>query len=87
MGSDRRAKFLQCMVIVGGDRRDLSVRNRDLWVERGEIQVLLMLFWAIMAARTSVITSKPANGDQVKTGQREGPGQNCFTPPNPSAAS
>jgi hypothetical protein len=26
----------------------------------------------------SVITSKPANGDQVKTGQRERPGQNLF---------
>jgi len=36
---------------------------------------------------TSVITSKPANGDQVKTGQREWPGQDCFTPPVPLAAS
>ena len=27
---------------------------------------------------TSVITSKPANGDQVKTGQREWPGQSSF---------
>jgi hypothetical protein len=26
----------------------------------------------------SVITSKPANGDQVKTGQRERPGQELF---------
>ena len=35
----------------------------------------------------SVITSKPANGDQVKTGQRERPGQSCFTPSNPLVAS
>ena len=35
----------------------------------------------------SVITLKPANGDQVKTGQRERPGQDCFTPPIPLAAS
>jgi hypothetical protein len=37
--------------------------------------------------RTSVITLKPANGDQVKTGQREWPGQSCFTLPIPLAAS
>ena len=37
--------------------------------------------------RASVITSKPANGDQVKTGQREKPGRDCFTPPIPLAAS
>ena len=36
---------------------------------------------------SSVITLKPANGDQVKTGQRERPGQDCFTPPIPLAAS
>jgi hypothetical protein len=35
----------------------------------------------------SVISSKPANGDQVKTGQRERPGQSCFTPLHPLAAS
>ena len=39
------------MVIVGGDRRDLCVRHRDLRVERGEFQMLLVLLWAIMAAR------------------------------------
>ena len=31
-----------------------------------------------MAQLSSVITSKPANGDQVKTGQRERPGQELF---------
>jgi hypothetical protein len=40
-----------------------------------------------VATVTSVITSKPANEDQVKTGQRDWPGQDCFTPPIPSAAS
>ena len=39
------------MVIVGGDRGDLSVRHRDLRVERGEFQMLLVLLWAIVAAR------------------------------------
>ena len=39
------------MVIVGGDRRDLSVRDSDLRVERGEFQMLLVLLWAIVAAR------------------------------------
>ena len=42
---------------------------------------------AQIVGSTSVITSKPANGDQVKTGQRKRPGQSCFTPPNPLAAS
>ncbi|MFZ0639252.1 MAG: hypothetical protein WA020_16320 [Candidatus Acidiferrales bacterium] len=39
------------MVIVGGDRGDLSVRHRDLRVERSEFQMLLVLLWAIVAAR------------------------------------
>ena len=39
------------MVIVGGDRDDLSVRHGDLRVERGEFQMLLVLFRAIVAAR------------------------------------
>src|ERR1700687_2734058 len=39
------------MVIVGGDRGDLSVRHRDLRVERGEFQMLLMFLRAIVAAR------------------------------------
>ena len=39
------------MVIVGRDRGDLSVRHRDLRIERGEFQMLLVLLWAIVAAR------------------------------------
>jgi hypothetical protein len=51
LGTDRRTEFLKSMVIVGGDRGDLSVRHRDLRVERGEFQMLLVLLWAIVAAR------------------------------------
>src|ERR1700686_1930536 len=39
------------MVIVGGDRGDLSVRHRDPRVERGEFQMLLVLLWTIVTAR------------------------------------
>jgi hypothetical protein len=39
------------MVIVGGDRGDLSVGHCDLWIERDEFQMLLVFLWAIVAAR------------------------------------
>src|SRR5271168_550159 len=39
------------MVVVGADRDDLRVRDGDLRIERGELQVLLVLFWAVVAAR------------------------------------
>jgi hypothetical protein len=48
LGADRRTKLLNRMVVVGGD---LRVRHCDLWVERGKLQMLLMLLWAIVAAR------------------------------------
>src|SRR5580700_10957416 len=51
LGSDGRTEFLQSMVIVGGDRGDLRVRHRDPRVERGEFQMLLVLFWTKVAAR------------------------------------
>jgi hypothetical protein len=36
------------------------------------------VLWGLKFVDASVITSKPANGDQVKTGQRERPGQSLF---------
>jgi hypothetical protein len=39
------------MVIVGGNRGDLSVRHCYLRVERGELQMLLVLLWAVVATR------------------------------------
>ena len=38
-------------MIVGSDRGYLSVRHRDLRVKSGEFQMLLVLLWAVMAAR------------------------------------
>jgi hypothetical protein len=38
-------------VVVGRDRGDLRVGHRDLRVERGELQVLLVLLRAVVAAR------------------------------------
>jgi hypothetical protein len=49
-GADRRAKLQQRAVVVGGDRDDLRVRHRELLLERGQIEVLLMLLRAVMAA-------------------------------------
>src|SRR5271163_593245 len=46
LGSDGRAEFLQRMVVVGGDRGDLSVRHRDPRIKRREFQMLLVLLWA-----------------------------------------
>src|SRR5258705_3328258 len=39
------------MVVVGGDRDNLSVRHGDLRVERREFQMLLVLLWTVVAAR------------------------------------
>jgi hypothetical protein len=50
LGADRRTKLLNRVVVVGGDRGDLGVRHRDLRVERSELQMLLVLLRAIVAA-------------------------------------
>jgi ABC-type uncharacterized transport system permease subunit len=39
------------MVIVGGDRGDLSVRHRDPRIESCEFQMLLVFFRAVVTAR------------------------------------
>ena len=39
------------MMVIGGDRGDLGVGHRDLGVERGEFQMLLVLLRAVVAAR------------------------------------
>ena len=39
------------MVVVGGNRNDLRVRHRDLRIERGKFQMLLVLLGAVVAAR------------------------------------
>jgi hypothetical protein len=37
-------------MIVGGDGSDLGVRHRDLRIEGGEFQMLLVFFGAVVAA-------------------------------------
>jgi hypothetical protein len=54
LGADRRAELLERVVVVGGDRGDLSVFHGDLRVERGEFQMLLVLLGAVVAAEASV---------------------------------
>src|SRR5829696_5208859 len=50
LGADRRAELLQLVVLVGGDRDDLGVRHRDLRLECRQLQVLLVLLRAVVAA-------------------------------------
>ena len=51
LGADRRAELLERVVVVGRDRGDLRVGDRDLRIERGELKVLLVLLRAVVAAR------------------------------------
>lgn len=48
--ADGRTKLLERVVIVSSDRRDLRVGHGDFRVEPGELQMLLVLLWAVMAA-------------------------------------
>ena len=51
LGADRRAELLDRVMVVGRDRGDLGVGHGDLRVERGELQMLLVLLRAVVAAR------------------------------------
>ena len=49
--ADRRAELLVRVVVVRRDRGDLRVGDGDLRIERGELQMLLVLLRALVAAR------------------------------------
>jgi hypothetical protein len=44
-------ELLQGVMIVGGDRGDLGVGHRDLRVVSRQLEMLLVLFGAVVAAR------------------------------------
>ena len=48
--ADRSAELLQLVALVGGDRDDLRVGHRDLRLERRQLEVLLVLLRAVVAA-------------------------------------
>ncbi len=50
LSADRCAELLQRVVVVGGNRHDLGVGNRDLRLERCKLKVLLVLFRTVVAA-------------------------------------
>ena len=50
MGADGRAELLQRVVLVGGDGGHLGVGHRDLRLERRQLEVLLVLLRAVVAA-------------------------------------
>ena len=49
-GADRGAELLERVVLVGRDGGDLRVGHRDLRIERGELEMLLVLLRAVVAA-------------------------------------
>jgi hypothetical protein len=51
LGADRISELLERVMRVSRDRRDLRVGDRDLRIVRRELEVLLMLLWAEVAAR------------------------------------
>src|SRR5580658_4212411 len=51
LSTDRCTKLLECMVVVRRDRGDLGVADGDLWIERSELQMLLMFVRTVMTAR------------------------------------
>ena len=51
LGADRVAELLERVVRVGRDRGDLGVGHGDLRIVRGELEVLLVLLRAVVAAR------------------------------------
>jgi DNA-binding winged helix-turn-helix (wHTH) protein len=61
------------------DPFELRRNGRTLKLERIPMELLILL----LERQGSVVTLS----DQLKTGQRERPGQSCFTPPHPLAAS
>ena len=51
LGADRCAELFQDVMVVGGDSGDLGVGHRDLRVAGRQLEVLLVLFRAVVAAR------------------------------------
>ncbi len=49
--ADRGAELLRRVMVVGRDRDDLGVGHGDLRMERCELEMLLMLLRAVVAAR------------------------------------
>jgi hypothetical protein len=50
LGADRGPELLERVVLVGRDRGDLRVPDGDPRIERGELEVLLVLLRAVVAA-------------------------------------
>ena len=51
LGAHRRAELLESMMIIGGDRDNLGICHSDLRIKRGKLQMLLVFFRAVVAAR------------------------------------
>ena len=51
LGADRGAELLCGVMVVGRDRDDLGVGDRDLRIVRRQLQVLLMLLRTVIAPR------------------------------------
>src|SRR5271170_3925141 len=51
LGAHRCAELLQRVVVIGGDGGNLGVCHSNLRIERGKLQMLLVFFRAVVAAR------------------------------------
>jgi len=51
LGTYRRSKLLQGVVVIGGDRSNLGVFHSDLQINRGKVQMLLVFFRAVVSSR------------------------------------
>jgi hypothetical protein len=50
LGTHRRAELLESVMVIGGDRDNPGISNSDLRKKRGKLQMLLVLFRAVVAA-------------------------------------
>ena len=51
LGAHRCAELLKSMVVIGGDGGNLGVGHGDFRIKRGKLQMLLVFFRAVVAAR------------------------------------
>ena len=72
LGAHRRAELLDSVVVIGGDGSNLCICHSDFRIKRGEIEMLLVFFRAVVATRKrqdqwviALEFAEPAQGARV----------------------